>query len=80
MWGLYVPSAQICHEWSCSKKKTLLKRERERIGIGGRRWITVYSFATERSRKLSSSWQGSGGSERLPASLDERVAMFVERR
>lgn len=33
----------------------------------------VYSFAPERSRKLSSSWQESGGSgERLPASFEMR--------
>lgn len=48
-------------------------KERENIGIGGRRWIMVYSFAPERSRKLSSSWQESGGSgERLPASFEMR--------
>lgn len=56
--------------WMVLLYKVKSIKERERIGIGGRRWMTVYGFATERSRKLSSSWQGSGGSgERSPASL-----------
>ena len=56
--------------WMVLLYKVKSIKERERIGIGGRQWIIVYGFAPERSRKLSSSWQGSGGSgERLPASL-----------
>lgn len=56
--------------WMVLLYKVKSIKERERIGIGGRRWMTGYGFATERSRKLSSSWQGSGGSgERSPASL-----------
>ena len=56
--------------WMVLLYKVKSIKERERIGIGGRQWIIVYGFAPERSRKLSSSWQGSGGSgKRLPASL-----------